>query len=110
MGLVRAFLHSGPVEFFDVCDSGCLLATASLNELILWDLQCGARKASTLAHQKTITCVRFLQNSAVIATSSLDGHVNLFSSDSLAPVYSFTFNSPVVLLAAPVHSDCAILG
>lgn len=108
MSLVRAFLHSGPVEFFDTCDSGCLLASASLNELILWDLQCGARKASTLAHQKTITCVRFLQKSTIVATSSLDGHVNLFSSDSLAPIYSFTFNSSVVLLSASVQPNSVI--
>lgn len=83
--------HSLPVLSMDCADDGSILATASTDKTIkIWGMDFGDCHRSVVAHEASVTCVRFVPKTHYIVTSGRDGRVRYWDADAnLTRILSF---------------------
>ena len=79
-----------------IAPSGAVLITGSGNEVRMWDLLGGCRPMHTFSsHQKNITSLAMDSTGTRILSGALDGHVKVYSMQTLQVVHGMKYGSPV---------------
>ena len=93
---VQTIAHNSPVETCMIAPSGAVLITGSGNEVRMWDLLGGCRPMHTFSsHQKNITSLAMDSTGTRILSGALDGHVKVYSMQTLQVVHGMKYGSPV---------------
>ena len=101
---IHSFMHGCPVEAVMTLPNGTLIATASGNEIQIWDLVGGNRRLSTIStHNKTVTSLGLARNGTRIVSSSLDRQLKFHDVSTFETVHSLSFPSPILSASVAVR-------
>jgi U3 small nucleolar RNA-associated protein 15 len=104
------FHHGAPVESCLISPSGTLLFSAGSNELKIWDILTGSLINTFSNHQKNITGICMDSNSNRLLSCGLDGHVKIYSLDTLEVKYGLKYSEPILSMALSKKTNKLILG
>jgi U3 small nucleolar RNA-associated protein 15 len=100
-----------PVETCMIASSGAVLLTAAGNELQMWDLLSGCRPMHTFSsHQKNITSLAMDASGSRVLSAGLDGHVKVYSLQTLQVVHGMKFGSPISSIGLSPDSKKLLVG
>jgi U3 small nucleolar RNA-associated protein 15 len=100
-----------PVEYTMFTPSGTMLLTASGSEVRVYDIISGGKLLHTFNnHQKSVTSLCMDGSSARVLSAGLDGHVKVYSLQTLQVVHGMKFGSPLVSLAMPADNKKLVVG
>jgi U3 small nucleolar RNA-associated protein 15 len=103
--------HGLPVDASLFTSSGSVAITAGGSEVKLWDILNGGKLIHTFNnHQKNITSLCFDGNQSRLLSSSLDGHVKIYSLNSLSVIHGLKFDSPLMSVAMNAKNKKLIIG
>lgn len=95
---VHSFTHDQPIEDCMVSPSGTLLFSAHGNSIKIWDLLVGNGRSlhEFSNHQKNISSIAMDSSSNRLLSSGLDGHVKIYSMQSMEVTYGYHYDKPIV--------------
>ncbi|UKJ90651.2 hypothetical protein MACJ_001585 [Theileria orientalis] len=101
------FGHSLPLSSLAVSSDLVLLASASLDKTIkIWDIKFGNILKSLLQHSKTVTQIRFLNNTHYLISISHDNKVKLYDCDEHVLITEISnFNYPLTLIEMSTYNQ-----
>lgn len=103
--------HGKPVEACMVTPSGAMALTAGGNEIKVWDLLNGGRLLHTFSnHQKNVTGICLDGTGSRLLSCGLDGHVKVYSLQSMQVVHGMRFGSPLMSLAVSSDNKKLVVG
>jgi U3 small nucleolar RNA-associated protein 15 len=102
---------AAPVEACMIAASGAMLLTAAGNELQMWDLLSGCRSMHTFSsHQKNITSLTMDNTGQRILSAGLDGHVKVYSLQTMQVVHGMKFGAPITTLGLSPDNKKLLVG
>lgn len=102
---------NSPVETCMITASGAVLLTAAGNELQMWDLLSGCKPMHTFcSHQKNITSLAMDASGSRILSAGLDGHVKVYSLQSMQVVHGMKFGAPISSIGLSPDSKKLLVG
>jgi U3 small nucleolar RNA-associated protein 15 len=104
------FHHGAPVESCLISPSGTLLFSTGSNELKIWDILTGSLINTFANHQKNITGLCLDASSNRLLSCGLDGHVKIYSLDTLEVKYGLKYSEPILSMALSKKTNKLILG
>lgn len=108
---IMTFAHSQPVETCMFAPSGGIVLTASGSEVKLWDVVGGGRCLHTFNnHQKNVSALCMDGGSSRVLSAGLDGHVKVYSLETLQVIHGMKFPSPLLSIAVPENNKKLVLG
>jgi len=97
---VATFDTGFPVDSLLIFPAGSVVATASGNQLKLWDLLSGGKLLYSVSnHQKAITCLSLDSEGSRLISGGLDHHVKIYSTKDYSVTHSMTYSAPILSLA-----------
>mmetsp|Transcript_30845 Transcript_30845/g.33713 ORF Transcript_30845/g.33713 Transcript_30845/m.33713 type:complete len:591 (-) Transcript_30845:232-2004(-) len=105
--------HGHPIEYSLMTPSGSIAITAGSNEIKLWDILNGGRLLHTFQnHQKNITSLCFDNNGqgTRLLSSGLDGHIKIYSLQTLSLLHGIKFDSPLIHVNMNASNKKLIVG
>lgn len=100
-----------PVEYTMFTPSGTMLLTASGSEVRVYDVIAGGRLLHTFNnHQKNVTNLCMDGSGSRLLSSGLDGHVKVYSLQTMQVVHGMKFGSPLVSVAMPADNRKLVVG
>lgn len=105
-----SFHHGSPVESCLISPSGTLLFSSGSNQLKIWDILSGSLITTFSNHQKNITGLCLDPNSNRLLSCGLDGHVKIYSLDTLEVKHGLKYSEPILSMALSKKSNKLILG
>jgi U3 small nucleolar RNA-associated protein 15 len=108
---VCAMTHGHPVECCLAAPAGAMLLTAGGNEVKLWDVLSGGRLMHTYSnHQKNVTGLTFDGTGSRLLSCGLDGHVKVYSLQTMQVVHGMRFGAPLMALAVSSDNKKLLVG
>jgi len=108
---VQVMVHGSPLEHCLVAPSGTMLFTAGSNEIKVWDLLRGGKLMHTFCnHTKSITCLAMDGTGSRLLSSSLDGHVKVYSLQTMQVSHGMKFGSPSVSVGVSPDNKKLVVG
>ncbi len=108
---LQSFVHGQPVEHCMFTPSGTMLLTAGGSEIKVWDILGGGRLLHTFNnHQKNITCLTMDGTHSRLLSAGLDGHVKIYSLQTMQVVHGMKFGSPLVSVAMSQDNKKLVVG
>lgn len=108
---VHSMLLDHPVEYTMFTPSGTMLLTASGSEVRVYDIISGGKLLHTFNnHQKYVTSLCLDGTSSRVLSAGLDGHVKVYSLQTLQVVHGMKFGSPLVSIAMPSDNKKLVVG
>jgi U3 small nucleolar RNA-associated protein 15 len=104
------FHHGAPVESCLISPSGTLLFSTGSNELKIWDILTGSLINTFTNHQKNITGLCLDATSNRLLSCGLDGHVKIYSLDTLEVKYGLKYSEPILSMALSKKTNKLIIG
>lgn len=103
--------HGKPVECCIFAPSGGILITSAANEIKMWDVLNGGRLLHCFNnHQKNITALTLDSSSSRLLSAGLDGHVKIYSLQSLEVVHGLSFGQPLLSMGLSPDNTKLVLG
>jgi U3 small nucleolar RNA-associated protein 15 len=102
--------HSFPVESTLITSSGTILFSAGGNEVKMWDIISGRLMNTFSNHQKNVTGLCFANSGSRLLSCGLDGHVKVYSMDTLQCVHGLKYNEPILSVGVSPDDSKLILG
>jgi U3 small nucleolar RNA-associated protein 15 len=103
--------HGHPIECCLAAPAGAMLLTAGGNEIKLWDMLSGGRLMHTFSnHQKNVTGLAFDGTGSRLLSCGLDGHVKVYSLQTMQVVHGMRFGSPLMSLAVSADNKKLLVG
>lgn len=103
--------HGKPVEYCLFAPSGNIVITAGGNEIKMWDVLNGGRLMHSFSnHNKNITSLCMDSSSSRLLSAGLDGHVKVYSLQTLEMVHGMSYGSPLLSLGLSSESKKLVLG
>ena len=103
--------HGQPVEVCKIAPSGAMLMTAGGNEIKIWDMLNRGRLIHTFSnHQKNITGIAFDSSMSRMLSCGLDGHVKIYSLETLEVVHGIKYGSPLMSVALSPDNKKLVVG
>uniref|UniRef100_A0A7S3HET6 U3 small nucleolar RNA-associated protein 15 C-terminal domain-containing protein n=1 Tax=Spumella elongata TaxID=89044 RepID=A0A7S3HET6_9STRA len=100
-----------PVEYTMFTPSGTMLLTASGSEVRVYDIISGGKLLHTFNnHQKFVTSLCLDGTSSRVLSAGLDGHVKVYSLQTMQVVHGMKFGSPLVSMAMPADNKKLVVG
>jgi U3 small nucleolar RNA-associated protein 15 len=110
-GPVFSLHHDRPVEYTMFTPSGTMLLTASGSEVRVYDVISGGRLLHTFNnHQKYVTSLCMDGSSSRLLSAGLDGHIKVYSLQTLQVVHGMKFGSSLVSVAMPADNKKLVVG
>ncbi len=108
---MQTMVHGQPIEHCMFTPSGTMLLTAGGSEIKVWDILSGGRLLHTFNnHQKNITCLAMDGTHSRVLSAGLDGHVKIYSLQTMQVVHGMKFGSPLVSVAMSPDNKKLVLG
>lgn len=108
---VHSMVLDHPVEYTMFTPSGTMLLTASGSEVRVYDIISGGKLLHTFNnHQKFVTSLCLDGTSSRVLSAGLDGHVKIYSLQTLQVVHGMKFGSPLVSMAMPADNKKLVVG
>eukprot|EP01038_Epipyxis_sp_PR26KG_P016565 gene16565-22613_t len=102
--------YDHPIEYCLLTPSGTLLLTAGSNEVKVWDILNNGKCLHTFSnHQKNITCLS-MENSNKFLSCGLDGHVKVYSLQTMQVLHGMKFGSPLVSVGISPNNNKLVIG
>lgn len=110
-GPVHSLGLDHPVEYAMFTPSGTMLLTASGSEVRVYDIISGGKLLHTFNnHQKTVTSLCMDGTSSRVLSAGLDGHLKVYSLQTLQVVHGMKFGAPLVSVAMPADNKKLVVG
>ncbi len=91
--------HGHPIDYCMFTPSGSILITAGGSEVKLWDVVNSGRLVHTFNnHQKNVTSLAIDGTTSRLLSGGLDGHVKIYSLQTLQVAHGMKFQAPIVSL------------
>lgn len=108
---LQSMEHGQPIEHCMFTPSGTMLLTAGGNEIKVWDILGGGRLMHTFNnHQKNITCLTMDGTHSRVLSAGLDGHVKIYSLETMQVVHGMKFGSPLVSVSMSQDNKKLVVG
>jgi U3 small nucleolar RNA-associated protein 15 len=99
------------VESVLLTGNGGILATASGNEVQLWDMLTGGRALHTFSnHQKNVTSLCWEGTGSRLLSTGLDGHVKMYNMQTLQVAHGLRLGRPLLSAAMSADNQKLVLG
>jgi U3 small nucleolar RNA-associated protein 15 len=104
-------VHGQPVEHCMLTPSGAMLLTAGGNEIKVWDVLSGGQLIHTFSnHQKNVTCLAMDGTGSRVLSSGLDGHIKVYSLQTMQVVHGMRLGAPLISLAVSAENKKLVIG
>jgi U3 small nucleolar RNA-associated protein 15 len=110
-GPIHSMLLNHPVESTLFSPSGTMVFAASGSEVRVYDIISGGKLLHTFNnHQKFVTSLCMDGTSSRLLSAGLDGHIKIYSLQTMQVVHGMKFGSPLVSLAMPSDNSKLVVG
>jgi U3 small nucleolar RNA-associated protein 15 len=109
-GSIQTFNNNMPVEKCMIAPSGSMMFSTGGNEIKLWDLAAGKMLDVFSSHQKNVTDICMDGTKSRLLSSGLDGHVKVYSLETMETTHGMKFGSPILSLGLSSDNKKLVIG
>lgn len=108
---VQSIQLDHPIHHCMFTPSGTMLLTASGSEVRVYDIISGGKLLHTFNnHQKYVSCLTMDGTSTRVLSAGLDGHIKIYSLQTMQVVHGMKFAAPLVSLAMSSDNKKLVVG